>query len=236
MDPRTPTLVVFDFDHSFIGNNTDTWIMKLRPNLPLKRRRETDCWTDYMGYVFEQVQEAGCTKEEVLEFIARLVPFPGLAEALEAIATSGSKAIIISDSNTVFIEAILHKQGLRHYFSDIITNPAHFDESGQLRIQHCHTHSCPRCTRSPNMCKGTLLREYLSAHVTNSCVIYVGDGQGDVCPSLTLESRDTVLARKGYPLSEALSASTELKATLHVIDFESTLGSFLQDHFKRPSS
>ena len=235
MEPK-PALVVFDFDHTFIDYDSDDWMMLVRPELTstlLKHKRDTDCWTDFMGYVFEQVHQAGCTKEEMLEFVTRLVPFQGLAEALEAIEKAGSRAIFISDSNTVFIEAILHKQGLRHYFSDIITNPAHFDESGQLRIQHCHAHSCPKCTHSPNMCKGTLLREYLSAHGTNSHVIYIGDGEGDVCPSLTaLGSRDTVLARKDYPLSKALSASTELKATLHVIDFESTLGKFLQDHFR----
>ena len=225
------TLVVFDFDHSFIADNTDTWIMKVRPELLLKRRRESDCWTDFMGYVFEQVHQAGCSKEEMLEFVAKLVPFPGLSDALEATTMSGSTSIIISDSNSVFIDAILQKQGLKHHFSDVITNPAHFDESGQLRIKRCHAHSCPRCSHSPNMCKGTLLREYLSANGPYSHVIYVGDGQGDVCPSLALGSQDTVVARRGYRLAEVLSACANLRAALHVIDFELSLGTFLQDHF-----
>ena len=232
---ESKALVVFDFDHTFVDDDSDDWMMQVRPELTstlLKHKRDSDCWTDFMGYVFEQVHQAGCSKEEMLEFVAKLVPFPGLSDALEAITMSGSNVIFISDSNSVFIEAILHKQGLRHYFSKIITNPAHFDETGQLRIQHCHAHSCPRCTHSPNMCKGTLLREYLSANGPYSHVIYIGDGEGDICPSLTLESRDTVLARKGFRLAEALSSSTDLKAMSHVIDFESTLGKFLQDHFR----
>lgn len=224
-------LVVFDFDHSFIEDNTDTWIMKVRPQLILKQRGPSECWTDYMGYVFDQIHRAGCTKEELLEFVSRLEPFPGLNDALEAIKMSGSKAIIVSDSNSVFIEAILQTQGLRHYFSDVITNPAHFDEAGRLRIQRCHAHSCPRCSRSPNMCKGTLLAEYLSANGPYSHVVYVGDGQGDVCPSLALQSKDVVLARRDYTLAQALGTSTKLKATLQVIDFESELAACLQHHF-----
>ena len=224
-------LVVFDFDQTFVKEDTDNWAMKVRPELPLKRIEPSECWTEYMQYVFEQVHQAGCTKEELMEHMARLVPFPGLGEALEVIARSGGKAIIVSDSNSVFIDAILQKQGLRHYFSDVITNPAHFDERGQLRIRRCHAHSCPRCLpHAPNMCKGTLLKEYISANGPFSHVVYSGDGEGDVCPSLTLGSQDVVFARSGFRLAEALSASADVKATLHVIDFES-LGSLLQRYF-----
>ena len=32
----------------------------------------------------------------------------------------------------------------------------------------------------------------------NQCIIYVGDGRGDFCPSLRLQEGDHVLAREGY--------------------------------------
>lgn len=224
-------LAVFDFDQTFVKEDTDSWAMKVRPEVQLKQIEPSACWAEYMQYVFEQVHQAGCTKEEMVEHMVRLVPFPGLGDALEAITRSGAMAIIVSDSNSVFIDAILQKQALRHYFSAIITNPAHCDERGQLQIQRCHAHSCPRCLpHAPNMCKGTLLKEYISANGPFSHVVYSGDGEGDACPSLALGSQDVVFARRGFRLAEALSASAELKATLHVIDFES-LGSYLQSYF-----
>ena len=33
---------------------------------------------------------------------------------------------------------------------------------------------------------------------TDQCIIYVGDGRGDFCPSLRLREGDHVLAREGY--------------------------------------
>lgn len=47
-------------------------------------------------------------------------------------------------------------------------------------------------------------------------IIYLGDGNGDYCPSLKLREGDFVMPRKDYPLWNAISSSPWLlKAEIH---------------------
>ena len=49
-------LAVFDFDHTLVDGNTDTWITKLRPcTMQLIREHQQNgwCWTNIMDKVFE---------------------------------------------------------------------------------------------------------------------------------------------------------------------------------------
>ena len=244
-------LLVFDFDNTLVPGNTDTWVMDVRPELKLRKRlRELRadfvCWTDLMARVFELLHGAGCGQDEMMEFMRHLEIFPPVAEALKTLRArndDSTEAIIISDSNTVFIDCILDHCGVRDTFKAVFSNPARFDSEQRLRINHCHSHSCTTCAHSPNMCKGKILREYLSStasHGTYSPVTYIGDGRGDFCPSLLLTETDTVIVRKGYPLEELLCAnetstnthdrgSTNInpRACVLAMDFEETLGRHL---------
>ncbi len=54
-------LFVFDFDHSLIDDNTDTWIMGVRPELRLRERlgalrRQFTCWTDLMDHMLTDLR------------------------------------------------------------------------------------------------------------------------------------------------------------------------------------
>ena len=66
-----------------------------------------------------------------------------------------------------------------------MTNPAYFDETGRLRIGpfHLKAHGCNRCPS--NMCKGKVIDNWVTTK-SYSRIIYVGDGSGDYCATLSL--------------------------------------------------
>lgn len=225
-------LFVFDFDHTLIDDNTDTWIMEVRPELRLREglralRRQFPCWTDLMDDVFSKIHRAGCGKEEILEHVGRLRFYEQSTKAVKAVADSANAhSIIISDSNSVFINQILSREGLQAHCSHIFTNPARFDDSGRLHVNRFHSHSCQRCARSPNMCKGAILAEFVRNSEEYSRIVYVGDGRGDYCPCVGLRETDVVVCREGYGLAEQLvgPSGREVRATVQVINFKKSLG------------
>ena len=223
------SLYVFDFDHTLVDDNTDTWVQGVRPELQGVRRGQGECWTDYMDRIFQHTHKAGCGHEELLAWMCRLQLYPQALRAVQAVAECESAhAIIISDSNSVFIDCILRQSGVSEAFTEVLTNPAHFDSQGQLCVQRCHSHSCQLCAASPNMCKGTLLRSYLERSSGYQQVVYVGDGRGDHCPCLQLKEEDAVVCRKDYSLAKRLAKEpAAVKATVHVLNFTEELGDFI---------
>ena len=79
---------------------------------------------------------------------------------------------------------------------------------------------------------GTILREYLERSAEKySRVVYVGDGQNDLCPLLQLGKGDVGVVRKGYSLDKALAqGSHDVSATVHVVDFLHGLGDLITTH------
>ena len=229
-------LFAFDFDHTLINNNTDTWVMGLRPELFLRERlvemrRRLPCWTDLMDSVFAELHRAGCGRREMLEHMGKLEVYNQALKALKAVSEcQWADAIIISDSNSVFIEHILKQCDVGSVVTEVFTNPAYFDDSGRLRVHRFHSHTCPTCVNSPNMCKGTILRGFLDRK-QYGCVVYVGDGSGDYCPSVKMTERDIVICRKGYSLEKKLgNAKTAIMASVYHVNFEQSLGDFLSSH------
>ena len=229
------SLFVFDFDHSLIDDNTDTWIMDIRPELHLRERmrnlrRQFECWTDFMDHIFMIIHGSDCGKEEIMAHMGKLELYEQSIKAVRsALECKKSDSIIISDSNSVFIDCILCKAGLKDSFSPdhVLTNPAHFDASGRLHVQRFHNHNCQRCVSTLNMCKWTILSEFMQRNGGYNRVVYVGDGRGDYCPCVGLGEEDVVICRKGYSLSQQLTSQKgleEVKATVHVVDFVKSLG------------
>lgn len=107
---------------------------------------------------------------------------------------------IISDSNQVYIESVLNHFNVRHLFTHIITNPAHFDEGGCLRVRrmipaNATQHNCPNGC-SLNICKGNEI-DKLIPHYDR--ILYVGDGRNDFCPSTKLRPvADAAFIRKDF--------------------------------------
>ena len=84
--------------------------------------------------------------------------------------THNAETIIISDSNSVFIEEILQHHGLDRLVAKVFTNPAKFEENDEgnkviLKIEP-FTQVDPEKSKgdySPkNMCKGDILEDYIA--------------------------------------------------------------------------
>lgn len=101
--------------------------------------------------------------------------------------------------------------GLTSLFSQIITNPAHWDTThpnllhvGRRLPSTAPPHNC-RIGCLANMCKGDELDQYLVAHGDKEAygkIVYVGDGGNDFCPLLRMRSGDWAMVRKGMELDE----------------------------------
>ena len=228
------TLFVFDFDHTLIDDNSDTWIMSLCPELNLMERLHTmrtefTGWTKLMDHVFSLIHQQGRTKEDVVEHMKKVRLFEQSLKSISAVHESdNASSIIISDANVIFIDIIMEESGVKDMVGSVISNPAHFDESGRLRVEHYHSHDCNNCKRTPNLCKGKAVREYLDKNSGYDKVVYVGDGRNDLCPCLTLTGEDVVICRKGYALETELAKHiSSCHAQVHVVDFTSELGDFI---------
>lgn len=208
-------LVVFDFDHTLVDENSDTWVIHCTPNqsLPawLKDSYQRGLWTEYMGRVFTYIGEQSIHQDAVRE-VMQMIPFTdGMIELLKFIYQNKSHidCIIVSDSNTLFIDWILEAGGVACAIDTVFSNPASIDQHGHIQLQCFHSHSCERCP--VNMCKQKVLRDFRArqtdAEVQYHTVCYVGDGTNDYCPIKALSEGDFAMPRKGYSLEKLLAKS-----------------------------
>ncbi|XP_067327791.1 pyridoxal phosphate phosphatase PHOSPHO2 isoform X1 [Anolis sagrei] len=206
-------LLVFDFDHTVVDENTDTWIVKCAPasKLPdeIKHSYKKGHWTEYMGRVFRYLGDNGVKEEEMKRTMTTLPFTAGMKDLLDFIGKHKDffDCIIISDSNAVFIDWILKAANVSHLFDNVFTNPASFDGSGYLTVQNCHIHDCVKCP--VNLCKRKVLEEFVETRLTSSMkysqIIYIGDGGNDLCPVMYLKKNDIVMPRHGYTLENMIS-------------------------------
>ncbi|XP_057968525.1 thiamine phosphate phosphatase-like protein isoform X2 [Malania oleifera] len=207
-----PTVVVFDFDRTIIDGDSDNWVVvemgltqlfhQLRPTMP---------WNSLMGK----------TVHEIADCLKRVPLHPRIIAAIKGAHAFGCDLRIVSDANQFFIETILEHHGLLGCFSEIITNPTFADEEGRLRIFPYHVlnstpHGCRLCPS--NLCKGLVI-ERIRASVSQNGgrrFIYLGDGNGDYCPTLKLIEGDHVMPRRNFPLWERIRSNPMLiKAEVH---------------------
>lgn len=208
-------LVAFDFDHTLVDGNTDTWILDLYPasrQLMKQQKSEGVCWTDIMHSIFCLLHEQNVTRQDYESCFQSLCFTEGMKETCSFLQDNNIPSIIISDSNSYFIEHLLERDSLQGVFSSIYTNPANWNDDGQLIIERYHSHTCDRCPK--NLCKGEVLNKHLEQHKFKTGeefnrVVYIGDGHGDVCAALTLKSGSVVLAREGYTLLKLLQTKLE---------------------------
>ncbi|XP_013887156.1 pyridoxal phosphate phosphatase PHOSPHO2 [Austrofundulus limnaeus] len=209
-------LMVFDFDHTVVDNNSDTWVIKCLPGQTLpdsvKNSYRKGHWTEYMGRVMNYIGDQGVGPDRV-RGVLETIPFtPGMTDLLTFIAEHKDTidCIVISDSNTIFIDWILKGAGLRAAVDRVFTNPARLNESGYVEVQCYHTHDCDECP--VNLCKREVLERYLSekteAGTMYGRVVYVGDGGNDLCPASCLRGHDVVMPRRGYTLDKLLAKLT----------------------------
>jgi len=211
-------LLVFDFDCTIIHVDGDDEVQKLHPEGKIPESSELHGlyssvgWTKFMGGVFKLLHEHKIKKEAILNLMESLEFIPGMEDLIrKSVGEHNAKVIIISDSNSVFINHILQHKKLDHLVDVVFTNPASWTEEGLLEIQpyHHQTH-CDLSTQ--NLCKGTILEDYISSQsVKFSFIGYVGDGGNDFCPALRLSEKDLVCVREGYSLQKQIPKHKEQK-------------------------
>jgi pyridoxal phosphate phosphatase PHOSPHO2 len=201
-------LAVFDFDHTLVDGNTDTWITKLYEDARHVQNNQDLCWTDIMAEVFRTLHEKKFTKLD-FEHCLQSLPFTeGMKELLSFIATQNIQCAIISDSNSYFIKYLLEFGNVMHCVKEIYSNPANWTDSQLLTIQHYHTHNCGQCPI--NMCKGDILKSYIrNTDSEEKTILYIGDGRNDYCATLQMKPSDYVFAREGYRLLKLLKQNVQ---------------------------
>ncbi|XP_062852594.1 pyridoxal phosphate phosphatase PHOSPHO2 [Trichomycterus rosablanca] len=205
-------LVVFDFDHTLVDGNSDTWVVRCAPDqsLPdwLQDSYQRGRWTEYMGRVLAYIGEQS-VGPDAIRAVMQTLPFTeGMIELLKFISQNKSHidCIIVSDSNTLFIQWILDAAGVTSAVDHVFTNPAHVDQRGYIQVQCFHAHSCERCP--VNMCKQKVVKDFranqIDAGVHYQTVCYIGDGSNDLCPIRVLHEGDMAMPRRGFSLEKLL--------------------------------
>lgn len=206
-------LAAFDFDHTIVSQNTDTVVRDLLPTEVTSARAtelvENDCWTEYMGEVFRLLHAQQVPEARIRDTIRGIPEVPGFVRLIKHLAKRlHFDLIIISDSNSVFIEEWLRAHNLADCFMAVFTNPAEFDASGCLVVRAHHQQSDCKLSAS-NLCKGRVLEHFvieqdLRRSIRYDHVFYVGDGNNDICPVLRQRACDFACARSGFAMEKHL--------------------------------
>ncbi|CAL7944677.1 unnamed protein product [Xylocopa violacea] len=205
-------LIAFDFDHTIANDNTDIVARKLLPKekLPdsVKDLYRSNGWITYMGKIFELLHSNSIDIKQVKNAIANIPIVPGIDTLLKELHSRGCEIIIISDSNTLFINEWLKSKNLTYAIAEIFTNPAQIDDTGLIKLDMYHVqNSCKLST--VNLCKGQILEDYIKKRndegVHFNRIAYVGDGKNDLCPILRLSEQDIAFPREDYTLIKILN-------------------------------
>lgn len=206
-----PILAAFDFDHTICDDNSDIVARKLISNdkIPdtVKRMYQADNWNAYMGQIFELLSKNYIDVETIKNAIHRIPSVSGIDSLLSELHSRNCEIIIISDSNSLFIEWWLKNKNLSHMVKEIFTNPATINGE-LLKIEMYHLQDNCKLS-SKNLCKGQILEDYITKRslegINFDRIVYVGDGKNDLCPILRLSEKDLACPRIGYTLVNILN-------------------------------
>lgn len=221
-------LAVFDFDHTIVDDNSDIVVRKLLRNDQIPEKVRTmyrrNGWTAYMQEIFHLLHKNNIGEREIRNAVIKI---PAVSHIPNLIKTLGDKLnfdiIVISDSNSIFINDWLANQSLSKYVAKVFTNPAQYDKHGLLKIKMYHVQK--ECSLSTiNLCKGKIMQDYVEAQgkvgVKYDRIVYVGDGKNDFCPIIRLQQGDLACVRVGYPcvdlVKKNLTEEAEHKVTSKV--------------------
>ena len=223
--PPPRPLAVFDFDHTLTDIDIGSEVVStLAPELAPQLAHLTmpANFVPTTNAVLREAARRGMCRESVLAAARRAgLGLSGGGAAALRTAAAVADVRILSDANSVFISAALAAAGLTDVVGGVVTNTAAFEPmpagagaTHHLVITPRHSgkpaHGCKHCPE--NLCKGlelAALRLEGGDTTTRSRrrhrrVIYSGDGENDLCPSLRLVAGDAVLVRRGRGLERLL--------------------------------
>ncbi|XP_055539821.1 pyridoxal phosphate phosphatase PHOSPHO2 [Wyeomyia smithii] len=207
-------LAVFDFDHTISEHNTDIVVRDLlKPELITAEIKDVlhSGWIPYMQRIFGLLYQNGFRRTDILSAIEAIPEVEGIKYCIRELARSGFHVIIISDSNSEFIETWNNFNSIDHFIHTVFTNPANFNSEGLLEVRPFHYQT--KCNLSSrNLCKGMIMENFLSsqsdkADTEYEKIFYIGDGKNDVCPMLRLKENGFACPREGYACCDALQSA-----------------------------
>lgn len=234
-------LVVFDFDHTVVDQNTDIVIRDLIDLTAIPdeiKQLSKGSWVQYMGSIFKLLHENQITASTIKTGIENIPEVLGMKLCIETLFNRDYDVIIISDSNSEFISHWNHKNGIEPYVKYVFTNPSSFNEDGLLVIFPFH-HQTTCNLSSVNICKGQVLEDFynkqkLENNVTYSQTFYVGDGKNDICPMLRLNKNSYACARKNYycaqNIANYIAKATKFEANIFEWTNGEDLLQFILEH------
>ncbi len=150
-------------------------------------------WTELCDEVAGELHARGVGREAIEDALRAIPVHAGMLAAVREASAAAVPIYIVSDANTEYIRAILAHLGLDRLVARVVTNPAHWEAGGRLRIRKyvdaaagAPPHGCARCP--VNMCKARILCDELRLLSDATEVLYVGDGSGDTCPCLAMHA------------------------------------------------
>ncbi|XP_018326871.1 pyridoxal phosphate phosphatase PHOSPHO2-like isoform X2 [Agrilus planipennis] len=211
-------LGVFDFDHTILNENSDTVAIDLinRRDIPLtlKEVYRNDGWTSYMQGIFDILRSKGITQQTLTERINEIPPVAGICTLIRELQENFNfDVIIISDSNSYFINSWLETQRLANYIRKVFTNPAEF-RNGKLIISKYHLQTTCKLS-AKNLCKGQIMENFIASQkeegINYGPVVYIGDGSNDFCPIVRLSEEDIGCVRKFHKCQDLIKTAKEGK-------------------------
>ena len=175
--PSPAILFVWDFDWTVINCNSDEYIPAQFIEAPqleegfrdLYKSTGKDWHKCVEGMVHRAMDEQGATAAHILAAAAQMPYLTSVKQALDAIHENRrTQQMILSDGNTLFIQAFLERQGMVNHFAPfgIITNLGQWTDQGRLQVTHQSQqyggHDCKAC--SANLCKTQALKKTLELH------------------------------------------------------------------------
>lgn len=195
-------LFIFDFDETLSIRPSYLPIEELAPNvdqldLPSMDERYVHghrCWNRRMTELHQRLFEQGVSTEQLLETFRRLELSPGTEELFRAIHAQHHKIIVLSGACDLVVEECLRAHDLLQFVEKIESNPVRqmhpviIIDDYEKPLQT----DCALC--EPNLCKGSVIDRYRKRDSYEK-IIFVGDGDNDVCAALHLNEGDCVFAK-----------------------------------------
>ena len=153
-------LLVFDFDNTIINGNTDGEIIRAQRLLGkissgMNYVTDSQGWSFTMSNALKELHENGSTPNEVCKIVTDIPLVDGMKDVFQVLEKFKGKhdIIMLSHSNTVFVDEILKFQMVEHVFDEIHTYKANWSEDGLLKVDpYTDEKKCPYCPS--DFCKG----------------------------------------------------------------------------------
>lgn len=222
-------LFLFDFDETLSVRSSCYPIEELAPDREKLRLDEIDtryekihrCWSRRMTEVHERLAEQGVHSQQLIEAFRTLELSPGTEELFRAINARHHRIVIVSNACDLLIEECLRAHDLLQFVEKIESNPVRQIDPIMVIDEHTDPslNQCQLC--EPNLCKGLVIEKYRHPN-PDHVLIFVGDGDNDVCPALRLNQADYVFA-KIDPISETVYKMYELLKTRYIDQLKTEL-------------